>query len=58
MGMRISGSGPPAQAVSQSSVAQWQQRMQLAQLQAQPQPVAPVAPKPTETLGNRVDTYA
>ncbi len=58
MGMRISSGGaPPAQAVSQSSVAQWQQRIQ----QAQPKPAAPepqVVPKPTATLGNRIDTHA
>lgn len=57
MGMRISGGGSAAPVASQSTVAQWQQSAQLALLQkAAPQP--PVAPKPTETLGNNVNTFA
>jgi hypothetical protein len=57
MGMRIAASGP-AQASSQSSVAQWQQR----QLQVPVQPPvsnAPPAPaKPTANLGNHLNIVA
>jgi hypothetical protein len=55
MGMRIAGGAPSAPVASQSSVAQWQLR--LLQAQAQP-PAAPATPKPTETLGNNVNTFA
>ncbi len=55
MGMRIGGGTPSAPAASQSSVAQWQQR--LLQAQVQPPP-APVTPKPTATLGNNVNAFA
>lgn len=55
MGMRIPGGGSTPAPVSQSTVAQWQQRMQ----QAVPlPPPPPVVPKPTETLGNSVNTFA
>jgi hypothetical protein len=57
MGMRIESGSSSAQAVSQSTVAQWQQLIQQAKPQPQPT-VAPVPPKPTETAGNFVNTYA
>ncbi len=56
MGMRIGGGAAPAPAASQSSVAKWQQ----AQLMKTPAPStpAPQPGKPTESLGNNVNTFA
>ena len=55
MGMRIGGGSAPSSAVSQSSVAQWQQ----AQAVKAPAPQAQAAvPAPTETKGNFVNGYA
>jgi hypothetical protein len=52
MGMRIGGA-PQAPQASQSSVAKWQAAMPKPQA-----PSAPVASKPTATLGNKVNTFA
>jgi len=56
MGMRIPSSGA-AQAPSQSSVAQWQQRrQQIESLPAAPSTPAPA--KPTATHGNLLNVVA
>lgn len=56
MGMRIGGGSAPTSAASQSSVATWQQA-QLLNAAKQPA-AAPQPSKPTETLGNNVNTFA
>ena len=55
MGMRIP-SGGAAPAISQSSVAQWQQQQVKALTQAVAP--APAASKPTATIGNNLHVVA
>ncbi len=55
MGMRIGGGSAPSAAVSQSSVARWQQSQAVKAAAPQAQPAVPA---PTETKGNFVNAYA
>ena len=54
MGMRVP-SGSAAPPVSQSSVAQWQQRQPKIQI---PSPPPPAPPRPTSTTGNHLNVVA
>ena len=56
MGMRIGGGTAPAPVATQSSVATWQQA-QLLKSTPPPAPTPQVS-KPTETMGNNVNTFA